>query len=66
VNLPHVAKHAFGNQMGTNMQKPMPFDSPPPQGLKNCELSQKNVLFFCPFLGPTGLIFAVFALLAIF
>ena len=25
VNLPHVAKHAFGDQMGPNVQKAMPF-----------------------------------------
>ena len=46
VNLPHVAKHAFGDQMGPNMQKAMPFGSPPHQGLKNCGLSQKMFLFF--------------------
>ena len=28
VDLPHVAKHAFGDQMGPNVQKAMPFDSP--------------------------------------
>ena len=48
VDLPHVAKHAFGDQMGPNMQKAMPFGSPPHQGLKNCGLSQK-FLFFDPF-----------------
>ena len=52
--------------MGPNDQNPMPFGSPPHQGLKNCKLSQKKVFIFRPFLGPTGVIFAVFALLAIF
>ena len=67
MDLPHLAKRAFRDQMGPNLQKAMPFGSPPYRGLKNCELSQKNIsLFFDPFLGPTGVIFAVFALLAIF
>ena len=55
VNLPHVAKHAFGDQMGPNVQNPMPFGSLPYQGLKNCELSQKIFfLFFDIFWGPPG------------
>ena len=28
VDLPHVAKHAFGDQMGPSVQKAMPFGSP--------------------------------------
>ena len=43
VNLPHVAKHAFGDQMGPNVQKHMAFGSPSHQGPKNCGLSQKNI-----------------------
>ena len=39
MNLPNVAKHAFGDQMGPNMQKAMPVGSPPHQGLKSCGLS---------------------------
>ena len=53
---------------GPNVQKAMPFGSPPHQGLKNCGLSQKVIYIFLifDFLGPTGLFFfAVFALLAI-
>ena len=34
VNLPHLTEHAFGDQMGTNVQKAMPFGSPPHQGQK--------------------------------
>ena len=66
VNLPHVAKHAFGDQMGPNVQKAMPFGSPPHQGLKNCGRSQKIFFIFRPFLGPTGVLSAVFALVVIF
>ena len=67
MNLPHVAKHTFSDQMGPNVQKPMPLGSPSHQGPKNCELSQ-NIFFekLRPFLGPTGVIFAVFALLVVF
>ena len=31
---PHVAKHIFGDQMGPNVQKAIPFCNPPHQGLK--------------------------------
>ena len=64
VDLPHLAKRAFRDQMGPNAHKAMSFGSPPYQGLKNCELSQKKIFFFIfrPFLGPTGVIFAVSAL----
>ena len=66
MDLPHAAKRAFRDQMGPNVQKAMPFGSPPYQGLKNYDLSQKNIfLFFDLFLGPTGVIFAVSALPAI-
>ena len=44
VDLPHVAKHALGDQMGPEMQKAMQFGSPPHQGLRNCGLSQKYFL----------------------
>ena len=46
VNLPHVAKHAFGDQMGPNVQKAMPPGSPSHQGLKNSRVSQKIFLIF--------------------
>ena len=48
VDLSHVAKNAFGNQMGPNVQKAMPAGSPAHQGLTNCGLSQK-IFFFGPF-----------------
>ena len=44
MNLPDVAKRAFGDQMGPNVQKPMPCGSPSHQGLKNCGLSKKKTL----------------------
>ena len=56
VNLPHVAKHAFGDQMGPNMQKAMPFGSPPQRGLNVRTFKKK---YFRPSLGPTGLLSAV-------
>ena len=49
MDLPHVAKHAFGEQMGPNMQKVMPFGSPPHQGLKIADFLIKIFLF-----GPQG------------
>ena len=45
VNLPHVANHAFGDQMSLNVQKTMPFGSPLHKGSKNCGLSQKKNIF---------------------
>ena len=66
----HVAKHAFGDQTGPNMQNAMSFCSPPHQGQKNCGLSQVRVRARAracrPFLGSAGVIFAVYALLALF
>ena len=50
VNLPQVAKHAFGNQVGPNVQNPMLPGSPPHQGQKNSGFSQKKSAFdqfFC-------------------
>ena len=46
MNLPHVAKRAFGDQMGPNMQKAMPPGSPSHQGLKNCGNFYNNVFSF--------------------
>jgi hypothetical protein len=67
VNLPHVAKHAFGDQMGPNVQKPMPLGSPHHQGQKNYGLSQNiSFIFYLTFWGPNGVIFAVCALAVIF
>ena len=55
VDLPHAAKRAFCDQMGPNVQNPMPFGSLPYQGLKNCGLSQKNIFLFFDFWGgPPG------------
>ena len=52
VDLPPVAKRAFGDQMGFNVQKAMPLGSPHHQGQKNCGLSQKMFHFFDLFRGP--------------
>ena len=46
VDLPHVAKRAFRDQIGPNVQKAMLLGSPSHQGLKNCGFSQ----FFFHFL----------------
>ena len=46
VDLPHLAKRAFRDQIGPNVQKAMLLGSPSHQGLKNCGFSQK---FFSPF-----------------
>ena len=54
VNLPHEAKHAFGDQMGPNMQRAMLLGSPPHQGLKNCGLCQKNIFYLSTFFGLQG------------
>ena len=64
LNLPHVAKRAFGGQIGPNVQKAMPFGSPPYHGLKNCELSQ-FFFHFSTLFWVHRVLFAVFALLAI-
>ena len=65
VNLPHVAKHAFGEQMGANVQKAMPIGSPSHQGLKIAGFLKKKILIFLTFF-IFGDFFAVFALLAMF
>ena len=49
MHLPHLAKSAFRDQIGPNAHKAMPFGSPPYHGLKNCELSQKNIFYFSTF-----------------
>jgi hypothetical protein len=45
VDLPHLAKRAFRDQIGPNVQKAMLLGSPSHQGLKNCGFSQK-IFFF--------------------
>ena len=66
MDLPHLAKHAFRDQIGPNVQKAMLLGSPSHQGLKNCGFSHKiNFHFLTDFL-IFGDFFAVFALLAIF
>ena len=65
VDLPHLAKRAFRDQIGPNVQKAMLLGSPSHQGLKNCGFSQKYFFFLTIFL-IFGDFFAVFALLAIF
>ena len=67
LDLPHLAKRAFRDQIGPNVQKAMLLGSPSHQGLKNCGLSHKIFFFiFDPFFFVFGDFFAVFALLAIF
>jgi hypothetical protein len=67
MDLPHLAKRAFGDQMGSNVQKAMLLGSPSQQGLKNRGFSQK---YFCSFFDRFFFTFvdrfAVFALLVIF
>jgi len=66
VDLPHLAKRAFRDHIGPNVQKAMLLSSPSHQGLKNCGFSQQYFFsFFDHFLG-FGDFFAVFALFAIF
>ena len=45
VDLPHLAKHTFRDQIGPNVQNSMLLGSPSHQGLKNCEFSQIFFLF---------------------
>ena len=45
MNLPHAAKHAFGDQIGPDVQKAMPFGSPPSR-TENCGLSRKKQFSF--------------------
>ena len=45
VDLPHLAKRVFRDQIGPNVQKAMLLGSPSHQGLKNCGLSHK-IFFF--------------------
>ena len=66
VDLPHLAKRAFGGQMGPNVQKAMPLGSPPYHGLKNRGFSRNEFSFFDQFFLGFCDFFAVFALLAIF
>ena len=46
VDLPHVAKRAFGDQMGLTGKKEMPFGNPPQYGTNKCGLSPKNIISF--------------------
>ena len=67
MDLPHLAKRAFRDQIGPNVQKAMLLGSPSHQGLKNCGLSQKIFFFiFDHFFLGLVIVFAVFSLLAIF
>ena len=61
MDLPHLAKRAFRDQIGPNVQKAMLLGSPSHQGLKNCGFSQFLTIFLV-----FGIFFAVFSLLAIF
>ena len=66
VNLPLIwPSAALATKWAPICKKPYtPFGSPPEQGRKKCGLSQQR--YFRPFLGPTGVLSAVFALLGIF
>jgi len=67
VDLTHLAKRAFRDQIGPNVQRDMLLGSPSHQGLKNCGFSQKYFFFiFDHFFLVFGDFFAVFSLLAIF
>ena len=67
VDLPHVVKHAFGGQLGPNMQKAMlPWQCPSSRAGK---LRSFWIIILCtsdPRLGPTWVIFPVCTLLAVF
>ena len=66
MDLPHLAKRAFRDQIGPNVQKAMLLGSPSHQGLKIADFL-KNILFlFLTIFLVFGDFFAVFALLAIF
>ena len=45
MDLPHLAKRVFRDQIGPNVQKAMLLGSPSHQGLKNCGLSQFFFIF---------------------
>ena len=45
MDLPHLAKRAFRDQIGPNVQKAMLLGSPSHQGLKNCGFSPKYFFF---------------------
>ena len=45
MDLPHLAKRAFRDQISPNVQKAMLLGSPSHQGLKNCGFSQKYIYF---------------------
>ena len=46
LDLPHLTKRAFRDQIGPNVQKAMLLGSPSHQGLKNCRFSQKYFFSF--------------------
>ena len=46
LDLPHLAKRAFRDQIGPNVQKAMLLGSPSHQGLKNCGFLQKYFFLF--------------------
>ena len=61
MDLPHLAKRVFRDQIGPNVQKAMLLGSPSHQGLKNCGLSQKIFfLFFDHFFFSFGDFFSRF------
>ena len=66
MDLPHLAKRVFRDQIGPNVQKAMLLGSPSHQGLKNCGFPQKYFSGFLIVFLIFGDFFAVFALLAMF
>ena len=66
MDLPHLAKRAFRDQIGPNVQKAMLLGSPSHQGLKIADFLKIFFSFFDHFFLVFGDFFAVFSLLAIF
>ena len=66
MDLPHLAKRAFRDQIGPNVQKAMLLGNPSHQELKICGFSQNIFFHFLTIFLVFGDFFAVFALLAIF
>ena len=66
MDLPHLTKRAFRDQIGPNVQKAMLLGSPSHRGLKIADFLKIIFFSFLTFFLVFGDFFAVFALLAIF
>ena len=66
LDLPHLAKRAFRDQIGPNVQKAMLLGNPSHQGLKICGISQNIFFHFLTIFFSFGDFFAVSSLFAIF